>query len=45
MKDEIQRLENKVKNGEALTFSEEYFIKTIEFLSDVFLGKGLSEKL
>lgn len=36
MSDEIKRLEKKVKQGEELTFSENYFIHTIEFLSNIF---------
>lgn len=36
MKDEIYRLEKKVKKGEELTFSENYFLHTVLFLGDIF---------
>lgn len=36
MKDEIERLKNKVENEEDLTFSEIYFLQTVEFLSSAF---------
>lgn len=36
MKDEIQRLDNKVEKGEELTYSELYFLHTIEVLSNIF---------
>lgn len=36
MSEEIKRLKNKVKQGEVLTFSERYFLNTVEFLSDAF---------
>lgn len=35
MKDEIQRLDNKVEKGEELTYSELYFLNTVEVLSNI----------
>lgn len=36
MSEEIYRLEEKTENGEELTFSEMYFLRTIEIFSNIF---------
>lgn len=36
MSEEIQRLEKKAEQGEELTFSELYFLHTIEILVSIF---------
>lgn len=36
MPQEIERLKNKMEQKEELSFSEKYFVHTIQFLSEIF---------
>lgn len=36
MSEEVHRLEVKVEKGEELTFSEMYFLQTVELFSNIF---------